>query len=136
DLLEQFQLLVAIRDRLSETHTTANRIAALRAGIAIWRGRSDVEPLGGRLDAIDSELGSIDQELIERSSGLSYAHPIRLNAKLAALSAVVGSADAAPTRQAHEVFAELSERLARQVHRLQRVIDVDLAALTRELRAS
>ena len=124
DLQAQFALLLAIRDRLAETHATANRIAALRADIARWRTRAELaEASGGqtadqRLAAIDDDLGAIDQELIERSPGLSYAHPVRLNAKLAALSAIVGSADAAPTQQSQEVFAELSTHLARQHARL------------------
>src|SRR5205085_12006897 len=115
-----FALLLAIRDRLSETHASANRIVALRADIARWRSRaalaevSDGQTPGQRLADIDSDLSAIDQELIERSPGLSYAQPVRLNAKLAALSAIVGSADAAPTQQSHEVFAELSSHLARQ----------------------
>jgi photosystem II stability/assembly factor-like uncharacterized protein len=136
DLEEQFRLAMAIRDRLSETHATANRIAELRRQIAVWRTRPQVEPLIGRLDDADQQLGSIDHELIERAPGLSYAHPIRLNAKLAALGVMVGSADAAPTRQAREVFAELSEHLARQLERLRNLQAVDLAALEASLRSA
>jgi hypothetical protein len=136
DLEEQFRLAMAIRDRLSETHATANRIAELRRQIAVWRTRPQVEPLTGRLDDADQQLASIDHELIERAPGLSYAHPIRLNAKLAALGVMVGAADAAPTRQAREVFAELSEHLARQLERLRNLQAVDLAALEASLRSS
>jgi hypothetical protein len=136
DLVEQFRLAMAIRDRLSETHATANRIAELRRQIAAWRARPQVEPLIGRLDDADQQLASIDHELIERAPGLSYAHPIRLNAKLAALGVMVGAADAAPTRQAREVFAELSEHLARQLERLRNLQAVDLAALEASLRSS
>jgi photosystem II stability/assembly factor-like uncharacterized protein len=136
DLVEQFRMAMAIRDRLSETHATANRIAELRRQIAAWRARPQVEPLIGRLDDADQQLASIDHELIERAPGLSYAHPIRLNAKLAALGVMVGSADAAPTHQAGEVFAELSEHLARQLERLRNLQAVDLAALEASLRSS
>jgi photosystem II stability/assembly factor-like uncharacterized protein len=135
DLLEQFRLLLAIRDRLSETHATANRIAALRGELARWRGRSEVEPLVSRLDVVDAELASIDQELIERTPGLSYAYPTRLNAKFAALSAVVGSADAAPTRQARDVFAELSDRLEGELARFRHVVDIDLPDLNQALKS-
>jgi hypothetical protein len=41
------------------------------------------------VDGVDRELESIDHELIERRAGLSYANPIRLNAKFAALRAMV-----------------------------------------------
>jgi len=132
DLAEQFGLLLAIRDRLSETHATANRIAALRADLARWSSRPD---LAERIERIDRELASIDQELIERSPGLSYANPIRLNAKLAALSATVGAADAAPTRQSHAVFAEFSAHLAEQQARL-RGLEAELEELDARVRAA
>jgi chromosome segregation ATPase len=131
DLHQQFALLIAIRDKLSETHTAANRILALREELARWRSNTEVHD---RVATIDRQLAEIDQELIERSPGLSYANPIRLNAKLAALSAMVGSADAAPTRQAHGVFEELSAHLARQQSRL-REVDAAIAEVNATLRA-
>jgi len=149
DLLEQFRLLLAIRDRLSDTHDTANRIAALRTQVATlrtqlaapasrsagWRARPGAAALLERLDEIDAALGSIDEQLIQRASGLSYAHPIRLNAKLATLAAVVGSADSAPTQQSRDVFAELSTRLEGLLDRFHRVVEVELADLDHMLHA-
>jgi photosystem II stability/assembly factor-like uncharacterized protein len=134
-LIEQFAFLLEVRDRLSDTHATANRIAALRRQIGAWRERADAAPLFSDLENLDAALAAVDQELIERSPGLSYAHPIRLNAKLAALAAMVGSADAAPTRQAREVFAELSAHLDRQLTALHALIEGDLASLNDTLRA-
>ncbi len=135
DLLEQFTLLLSIRDRLSQAHATANQIGALRRQLATWQARPEVASLAAQIDATDRELGSIDAELIERSPGLSYAHPIRLNAKLAALSAMVGSADSAPTRQSREVFAQLVDHLDRALDRLRGVVEGDLAELNTSLRS-
>ena len=111
DLRAQFQLLIEIRDRLSLTHTMANQIASLRAHLAALRSRGLAADLVAVINTLDAELELIDGRLIQRAPGLAYAHPIQLNAKLAALAAVVGSADAAPTRAAREVYAELSARL-------------------------
>jgi hypothetical protein len=149
DLLEQVRLLLAIRDRLSEAHDAANRIAALRTQIAAlrtrlaapasqsaaWRARPGAAVLVERLHEIDATLGSIDEQLIQRAPGLSYAHPIQLNAKLAALAAVVGSADSAPTHQSRDVFAELSTRLEGLLERFHRIVEVDLADLNQTLHA-
>jgi hypothetical protein len=110
-------------------------LAALRRHVGAWRERADAAPLFTDLENLDVALAAIDQELIERSPGLSYAHPIRLNAKLDALAAMVGSADAAPTRQSREVFAELSAHLERQLSALQALIDGDLASVNATLRA-
>ena len=136
DLAAQFQLLLQIRDRLSETHATANRLANVRRQVADWQARAAAVGLGERLEALDQALGAVDQHLIERTPGLSYAYPIRLNAKLAALAAMVGAADAAPTRQSIEVFAELSAQLDRQHERLRDLLETDLASIEAALRAA
>ncbi len=98
------------------------------------RERPDVSELADRIEELDRRLAGIDLELIERSGGLSYANPTRLNAKLAALAAMVGSADAAPTRQSREVFAELAARLDRQLTALHHLLEVDLPAINAALR--
>jgi len=49
---------------------------------------------------------------------------------------VVGSADAAPTRQSQEVFAELSSQLDRQQARLRELLETDLASIEAALRAA
>ncbi|MCA1647893.1 MAG: glycosyl hydrolase, partial [Chloroflexi bacterium] len=134
-LTEQFNFLLDVRDRLSDTHVAANRISALRRQIGLWRERADAAPLLADLEQLDAALFAVDQELIERSPGLSYAHPIRLNAKLAALAAMVGSADAAPTRQSREAFAELSAHLERQLTVLRALVEDDLASINATLRA-
>jgi hypothetical protein len=50
-----------------------------------------------------------------------------LNAKLAELTSVVASADAAPTKQSYYVFDDLSARVDVQLAALQEVVDTDLA---------
>lgn len=55
-------------------------------------------------------------------------YPIKLNIQLAELFGVVSSADAAPTRQAREVFADLARRVDVQLQRLRAVVERDVAA--------
>jgi hypothetical protein len=52
--------------------------------------------------------------------------PTRLNAKLAALPSVIASADAAPTRQSYDVFADLSARIDQQIERWRDAREVDV----------
>jgi hypothetical protein len=54
-------------------------------------------------------------------------YPTRLNIKLASLTSVVASADAAPTQQAYDVFAELSARIDRQLERWQQLLTKDVS---------
>jgi hypothetical protein len=64
----------------------------------------------------------------------SIHFPSRLNAQLAALPSVVGSADGPPTRQAEEVFHALSERIDAVLARLRAVQQGEVAELNRLLR--
>ena len=59
-----------------------------------------------------------------------------MNAKLAALSGFVDSADAAPTRQACDAFDDLSARIDTQLTRLRDVIATDLASVNKLIRES
>ncbi|MBV9133381.1 MAG: glycosyl hydrolase [Chloroflexi bacterium] len=135
DLRQQFDLLLAIRDRLSQTHDTANRIAALREQLAAWRARPDAADLQDDVDSLDAMLSAVDAQLIQRAPGLTYAHPIQLNAKLAALAAVVGSADSAPTQSSREVFANLSARLDALLAQYHQIVSTSLAELNQSARA-
>jgi hypothetical protein len=85
---------------------------------------------------LNNRLSAIEEELAQtRASGESdrLNYPGRLNAKLAHLSAVIASADGAPTRQSYEVFDALSGRIDAQIKDLDGAIKTDVAAFTRLL---
>ncbi|MDQ3809279.1 MAG: glycosyl hydrolase [Chloroflexota bacterium] len=137
DLAAQFELLLRIRDKLSDAHGAINQITTVREQIAVWRTRlaaraEFTEPLAD-LEQLDTRLAAIEGELIQRAPGLTYSNPVRLNAKLAALSAMVGSADVRPTRQAYEVFAELAAQVNQQRTQLEEVLHDRLPALNERL---
>ncbi len=82
-------------------------------------------------------MSAVEDELIQskaktRQDTLNW--PTKLNGKLANLAGVVASAPAAPTKQAYEVFDDLSRRIDAQLQRLQSVIDGDVAAFNAVLR--
>jgi len=136
DFRKQFDLLVQIRDRLSETHETTAGILDLKdqLGGVEKRAKGNAEiaesaaRLRARLDEVLSELyeprfiGVDDQLLL---------FPLKLNARLASLGGVVASADRAPTKASYGVFQDLSARLDAQQARLRTFLDEDLAALNR-----
>jgi hypothetical protein len=135
DLQEQFELLVAIRDRLSQAHELTNQITALRAQLETWRTRADAADLQQDVDALDAALAEIDAGVIQRAPGVTYAHPIQLNAKLAALAAVVGSADSAPTESSYEVFSDLAAQLDNLSARYNHLVATTLADINQSARA-
>lgn len=135
DLEAQFSLLIEIRDRISETHEAITAIRAIRQQVELWeeraQGQEAQDAVTTSAHALLEKLAAIEEELIQvkaKSRGDTLDHPAKLNAKLAALSGVVGSADAAPTRQAYELFQVLSDQLQSLLVRLQECIDADLAA--------
>jgi len=150
DLQAQFDLLLAIRDKLTETHEaidhiremrtqvddTVKRAEALRAqttqGAGFRRLARAAEPLKKKLAAIEDELVQFRAQ--SRQDTLNY--PIKLNAKVGMLVGIVGSADAAPTKQSADVFADLSRRVDEQLKRLRRFGDTDIEGFNRLARRS
>jgi len=139
DLDAQCAFLLRVRDKLSETHDAVNQLRDVRRQVEEWMRRTtgqavaaQVADAGGRLVAA---LGAIEQELIEpraQAEGERLHFPTRLNVKLAGLSSVGSSADAAPTRQALEVLDALSARVDHEVGRWRSLVDGEVAAF-REL---
>jgi photosystem II stability/assembly factor-like uncharacterized protein len=150
DLQAQFNLLLAIRDKITETHNAIQRIRDMRAQVGDTAKRADavraqaasesgLRQLGRTAEALKKKLTVIEDELVQfraesRQDTLNF--PIMLNAKLAMLVGMVGSADAAPTKQAAEVFADLSRRVDEQLKRLRRLGDIEINGFNRLARRS
>ncbi|MBA2447912.1 MAG: glycosyl hydrolase, partial [Chloroflexi bacterium] len=134
DLDEQFALLIRIRDKLSETHDAINQMRDVREQLDGWAKRAADQAGAGTVPAeaasLVEQIRAVEQELIEErvQASLDMVHyPTRLNARLAALSSVVASADWVPTRQSYEVFDDLSTRIDRQLDRWRELLDRDVA---------
>ncbi len=135
DLQKQFELLIAIRDRVSEANGAVEQIRDIDAQIDDAVKRADGESYHGTLaDAakpINEKLKEIEQTIYQtknRSRQDPLNFPIRLNNKIAAVTRVVASADAPPTDASSALFAELSARLQVQLDRLAAVIRDDIPA--------
>lgn len=123
DLVQQFELMSSIQDKLSETATAVNTIRSLRGQLESWAQRlagngaasdllADAAAFGERLTEFENELVQVEFT----SEGDSLNHLEQLFEKLTALAPVVSSADTRPTVQSHQVFTKLAgqidERLA------------------------
>jgi len=80
-----------------------------------------------RAGALARTLSEIEGELIQVKADSPLSPPTRLNEKLAVLTGFVDSADAAPTRQAYEVYDNLAGRIDAQLARLRAVMATDVA---------
>ena len=147
DFAAQFALLLQIRDKLSETHDAIVQLRNVRQQVEEWTRRaasqSDGRPMAGKVaeaaQGLQGKLSAIEEELIQGQARVQQDQlnlPTRLNAKLAALTSVVASADGVPTQQAYAVFRDLSERIDQQLTRVREVVETDVLAFSNLIRES
>ena len=132
DLDTQFDLLIKIRDKLSQTQDAINSIRNVKGQLEAWKQRPGTsETVSNAAASLGEKLSDIEEELIQPrgSAPLDRVNfPTRLNLKIASLTSVVASADAVPTRQSYQVFQDLSARIDLQLDRLNQVTSTDVAA--------
>ena len=108
DLDAQFALRSKLRDLLDRDHKAVNRLRAARADPRTTAATKRT------LDAIEGRL--MQPKAKSRQDTLNFG--VRMNHRIAALIGAVGSADAAPTRQATELAAQLEDELEKLEARL------------------
>ncbi|HEV7236526.1 MAG TPA: hypothetical protein VGN15_10125, partial [Ktedonobacteraceae bacterium] len=137
-LQARFALLLAIRNKLSETHESINTIRDIRRQTEEWeqrtKGQSIHKSIASTGKQLREKLTAIEEQLFQTKAKKQVDvmdYPMRLAAKIATLTEVVASADAPPTQQAQEVFADLSARIDAQLQQLRELIKTDVAAFNK-----
>ena len=134
DLQEQFALARQINQKLARANEAVIRIRQLKEDVAARAGKAGDPAVRSSADTLTTKLTEVEGEIYQyrnRSSQDPLNYPIKLNNKLAALQSVVEVGDARPTAQAYAVFKELSERLDRQVARLEAIVRQDVEAFNK-----
>jgi photosystem II stability/assembly factor-like uncharacterized protein len=139
---EQFDLLMKIRDKVSEAHEAVNTIREVQKQVDDLTNRLKDHPgaktVAEAAKTLTEKLTAIEQEIIQtkiKSSQDALNYPIKLNNKLAALASAVASADAKPTKQSYDVFNELSGKLDEQLTKLKEVLGKVLPEFNRKVKA-
>jgi hypothetical protein len=136
DLHEQFKLARQVSDKITAANEAVLRIRSLKTQIGDRLTKNSDAKLKAAGQALTSKLTDIEGEIYQyrnQSSQDPLNYPIRLNNKLAALQGIVESGDARPTDQSYAVFKELSERLDKELARLDALAKSDLAAFNAQL---
>jgi hypothetical protein len=135
DLEKQFNLLIKIRDRVTQAHDTVNRIRDIRAQIEALnkrlQGQAQAKAIADAGRQLDKKITEIEEVLIQtkaKSGQDVLNYPIRLNNYLVALGGVVASADSAPTQASYQVFDMLSTQLDEQLSKWKKVLATDVPA--------
>lgn len=138
---EQLDLLIRIRDKVSEAHQTVNAIRDIRKQTEDFvrrvRDHEYEKNVKDAAKALNDKLRPIEEEIIQtkiKSSQDALNYPIKLNNKLAALTGVVANAEGKPTKQSYDVFTLLSQQLDVQLAKYRDVLAKDLAAFNETIR--
>ncbi|MDP2959502.1 MAG: hypothetical protein Q8N53_23990 [Longimicrobiales bacterium] len=128
-------------DDLRSVRTQAKSLAGLAAGAGLQE--ADIQRVNSAVDSLAGKLTGIEEELQQTKSKSFYDpldYPGKLTAELAFLYNTVagsfsGAVDARPTDQAVARFGELRGQVGDVTGRLQRVLDIDLAAFNELIRS-
>ncbi len=135
---KQFDLLLKIRDKFSETSDAISNIRDVKRQVDEYAKR--VGSQAGMKDIVDTgkalndKLTAIEQELYQtknQSSQDPLNFPIRLNNKLAALAGSIAGADAQPTDQQVAVYDDLVAKINVQLDKLKQVMATDVPAFNK-----
>jgi photosystem II stability/assembly factor-like uncharacterized protein len=135
DLEKQFDLLIKIRDRVTQAHETINQIRDIRAQMTALNKRLENQPQAKTVaeagKQLDKKMTEVEEVLIQtkaKSGQDVLNYPIRLNNYLVALGGVVDSSDSAPTQVSYEVFDMLGKQLDEQLAKWKQILGADVPA--------
>jgi hypothetical protein len=143
DLKAQYELLKAIRDRLSETHVAVLKVRDVRQQATEMGARAVRLDKGDALQkqaaAVDEKLTAVENkltnpEIISDEDDLNYEP--KLDHDWVYLAAIVASADAKPTPSSVEYYGVLKARLDAILAELQAVLDQDVKKFNQAVEAA
>ncbi len=139
ELKEQFDLLLKIRDKVSDANNGVRTIRNVRDQLDARQAKIP-SGKGGNLAKLTgpflNRIGAIEGELYQvrnRSSQDMLNYPIKLNEQLGVLYFTVASVEAKPTTQSRDVFGILSDSVDGQLKALKQALDGDLPKINDEL---
>ena len=130
DLQKQFDFLIAVRDKLSETHKTITRLRDVRGQINSLTKRikkdQQHKELIDQANAIVKELTEVEKQVYQTQNQAPQDplnFPIRLNNRLSALVGVVSGGDNRPTAQAVQVRDDLTNLIDQELEKINQTLD-------------
>lgn len=137
-LAEQFEFILAVRDRLNEVHREIDNIRRARQQLddlsERLEGDDALAPVVEAADTLSESLTTIEKALYQtqnRSRQDPLNFPIRLNDKLAGLIGLADFGDHRPTVAMQRVRQELDQAIETELEALRSLWQDDLAALNR-----
>jgi photosystem II stability/assembly factor-like uncharacterized protein len=135
DLIEQFDLAIQIRDKVSEANNAVIQIRKIKEQVKDRLAKSQDAPLKTAGDRLTANLSAIEEEIYQvrnQSNQDPLNFPIKINNRLASLLGVVTRGEGKPIAAAYPILKDLTAELKVQTDRLHQVLASDLAAFNTE----
>ena len=134
DLEAQFDLLIELRDKMSDTHDSVLKIRRVKGQVDEWVKRAEgslaSEPVASAAKSLTEKLEGVENELVQTK----YAGardmlnlPPKLDHKLEELINFVANADFGPPAQAYDVHKDFAERIQPLQDQLQEIMEKDVS---------
>lgn len=132
----QVGFLLEVREKYNAVQKAVQQVRSIRGQLQALNKRLDstAAPVHTFSDSIIRQLTAVEEALYQTKSKSGedmLNFPIRINDKLSGVYGIAASGNAAPSRQAREVFAELSAKADIQLNKLKAIIGDQLAALNK-----
>lgn len=141
DIQEQFDFLMQVRDKLSETHQAIMDIRTVKGQVKQLNDRigkdESFKEISDLAKEITDEISDIEKELYQtknqsRQDPLNF--PIKLNNKLAHLGSLNGrSGDFKPTDQSKAFYKEVSGKIDEQLEKWQQIRESKIPDLNKKV---
>ncbi|HMP98173.1 MAG TPA: glycosyl hydrolase [Cyclobacteriaceae bacterium] len=138
DMQAQFDFLIGVRDKVTETHLAIKKIRQAREQIssvtAQTKGKDEYKAINDLAKAMLDEMKLIEEALYQtknRSGQDPLNFPIRLNNKLAHLASEAGRGDFRPTDQVMEVRKEITALIDVELNKLNKAFNEQVPQFNR-----
>jgi len=130
DIRAQFDFLMSVRDKLTETHQAIKKIRTAREQVnkvtEPMRGKADMKEITDLAKSMLDEMKKVEEALYQtknRSGQDPLNFPVRLNNKLAALNSEASASDFRPNEQTIAVYKEIVGQIDGQLGALKKIFD-------------
>ncbi len=137
DLQEQFDFLISVRDKLSETNNAITKIRQAREQLNLATAKmkgNEFADINKKAKSILKTMKEVEEALYQtknqsRQDPLNF--PIRLNNKLGHLNSLVSSGDYKPTASAIEFKKEVTALIDAELNKLKEVFENEVPAFNK-----
>jgi hypothetical protein len=135
DLQKQFDLLMGIRDKVSNTHKVINQMRDVRVQLKGWqeriKGLDSAEPIVSAAKDIENQVLEIEKLLMvpDTRAGWpdSFNNGVRLAAQLSGLTFDVALGDYQPTNEQVSAYGEMVDEIDAEVDKFNDLVNGNLA---------